>query len=86
MYHYTLDKHYSPATFMKGCSLLEQLEGIAVSGDLLTDHLDGSMIQVYAIDGKQIRIEADFMVDAVWVDSEIPLAHLFPWASLSYET
>lgn len=72
-YTYNIEKEYNRNTFSKVVlSLLEKIKNIEVS-EYIEDPLDGNQIQGITTTEGKIKVINDFMVGAVWVESEINL-------------
>ena len=75
-YDYTIYPDNSPSEFKKTCKKIESnLTGLSKK-KLLVD-VDGSTIQTYSKDDKDIDVFDDYDVGAVFVKSEINLDGLF---------
>lgn len=77
MYEYTINQNYSVTAFKNACSRIEKLFPHCEKERLYVDILDDDMIQIYHKDGKLIKVVNDFLVDAVYVESEVSLNRLF---------
>ena len=72
MYTYNIMKQADEKIFYNICKRIEA--GIEnVEKKQLLEDVDGTLIQLYDIGGKEIKVVNDIEVDAVYVDSEIPL-------------
>ena len=72
MYTYNIMKQADEKIFYNICKRIEA--GIKnVEKKQLLEDVDGTLIQLYDIGGKEIKVVNDIEVDAVYVDSEIPL-------------
>lgn len=72
LHSYTTSLEANNDVFKKTCSAIERnITGIK-KDELLTD-VDGSAIQKYKVGSKEIVVQNDFEVDAVYVDSDIDL-------------
>ncbi len=72
MFDYTIYKENSSEVFKKTCGEIERLFPDAEKNKMLVD-VDGSTIQTYTQDGKDIDVYDDYEVGAVYVKSEIQL-------------
>lgn len=70
-YSYTTSLTANNNAFKETCLAIEKIEGIK-KGDLITD-VDGSTIQKYRVGTKEIVVQNDLEVDAVYVDADIDL-------------
>ena len=77
MYSYTLANQIDSAVFFDACDTIEKIEGVRKDGTKLVD-VDGSLIQKYKSGNNGIKVFCDCLVDAVYVDSDIDLDHVFP--------
>ena len=75
-FDYTIFKDNSQSEFKKACKLIERSFHDAKKNKLLID-VDGSTIQTYTKDGKDIDVYDDYDVGAVFVKSEIDLDNIF---------
>ena len=76
MFDYTILPDNSPKKFKEACKLIEMAYLNAIKKKFLID-VDGSTIQTYTIDDKDIDVFDDYDVGAVYVRSEIDLSELF---------
>ena len=72
MFDYNIYPDNSPEKFKKVCKLIESQLPQAKKSKLLID-VDGSTIQTYTIDGKDIDVYDDYDIGAVFVKSEVEL-------------
>lgn len=72
-FDYTVWKDNSPQEFKRACSAIELVFPDADKEKLLVD-VDGSTIQVYALNGKKAIVYDDYDVGAVYVKSEFDLS------------
>ena len=75
-YDYTIFPDNSPNEFKKACSKIESAFPNFKKNKLLID-VDGSTIQTYTKDNKDIDVYDDYDVGAVFVKSEINLDKIF---------
>lgn len=75
MLEYNICTQADEDVFTKQCSALEKIPNIQ-KGDLLSD-VDGSQVQLYALDGKNISVHNSYYVNAVFIKSEIELEQYF---------
>lgn len=71
-YDYNIFPDNNPEKFKETCQEIQSKYPQAVKKDLLVD-VDGSTIQVFVIDGKEIAVYDDYDIGAVFVKSEIEL-------------
>ncbi|MGN0682458.1 MAG: hypothetical protein ACI4JY_02170 [Oscillospiraceae bacterium] len=76
MFDYTVSPNNSPEQFRHACGIIEQAYPQATKRQLLVD-VDGTTIQTYTKDGKDIDVFDDYDVGAVFVKSDIDLSRLF---------
>lgn len=72
MFDYNIHTENSVKIFKSTCSKIEKQFPMATKQKLLVD-VDGSTIQTYTLDGKDIDVYDDYEVGAVFVKSEIEL-------------
>ena len=72
MFDYTVYQNNSVDEFKKTCNKIKEAFPNATEQKLLID-VDGSTIQTFTQDGKDIDIYDDYEVGAVYVKSEIEL-------------
>ena len=72
MFDYTVCKNNSTDEFKKACKKIKEAFPNATVQKLLID-VDGSIIQTFTQDGKDIDVYNDYEVGAVYVKSEIEL-------------
>lgn len=75
MYSYTIAKEVDDVAFKKTCKAIETSGLNFVKSNLLED-VDGTLIQVYKMDGKEIKVMNDYEIDAMYVDSDISLDNI----------
>lgn len=73
VFSYTTCLEPSNAEFKKACMQIESYIAYTQKEKLLID-VDGSLIQIYYVGDKSIKIYNDYWVSAVYVDSEIDLS------------
>lgn len=76
MFDFTIHPDNNPTEFKQACSKIETLFPKAIKSKLLVD-VDGSTIQTYLQDGKEIKVYDDYDIGAVFVRSEIDLSEIF---------
>ena len=76
MFSYNIAIVADNAAFKRACAQIEAKMSSLKKADLLID-VDGSLIQVYYTKGGEIVVQNDYLVDAVYVDSEVDLTHIF---------
>lgn len=72
MYDYNISSTNSKAKFRQACELIEKEYPTCIKNEPLLD-VDGSMIQTYTINDKDIDVHNDYEIGAVYVKSEIKL-------------
>ena len=72
MFDYTVYQNNSTDEFKKACNKIKEAFPNATIQKLLVD-VDGSTIQTFTQDGKDIDVYDDYEVGAVYVKSEIEL-------------
>lgn len=76
MDEYTICKEANNKEFEAACNKIEKIfPNIEVVSDLMD--VDGSQIKTFRKDGKTIKVYNDYEVDAVFIDSEIDISHIF---------
>ena len=75
-YDYTIRKNNSPKSFKMACAAIENKYPELKKDDLLVD-VDGSTIQIYGEEPKEVIVYDDYDVGAVFVKSDIDLSELF---------
>ena len=75
-YDYTIFQDNSSAHFKQACIEIEKAFPKAKKEKLLVD-VDGSTIQIFSENGKNIRVYDDYDVGAVFVKSDINLNLIF---------
>ncbi|MGN1085398.1 MAG: hypothetical protein ACI4Q5_00040 [Porcipelethomonas sp.] len=76
-YDYTIYPENNPKIFKQICAEIEKAFPNALKKKLLID-VDGSTIQTFTENGKDIDVYDDYDVGAVFVKSEINLDWVFP--------
>lgn len=76
MFDYNIFPDNSPSEFRKTCERIEQAFPKATKKALLTD-VDGTTIQTYTYNGKDIDVYDDYDIGAVFIKSEIALNLIF---------
>ncbi len=76
MFEYTVYRDNSAKEFKRACAVIEQHYPDAKKGELLID-VDGSVVQTYTHQEKDIDIYDDYDIGIVYVKSEIDLSHIF---------
>ncbi len=75
-FDYNINTEASKEIFDKTCKKIEKKYSNIKKENLLAD-VDGSLCQVYFLDGKEIRVQNDYLVGALYVESDIDLGDLF---------
>lgn len=76
MFDYTLFNENNPDKFKAACEKVSKAFPNAKKHGLLID-VDGTTIQTFTVDGKDIDIYDDYDVGAVFVKSQVNLDYLF---------
>lgn len=76
MFEYTVFKEADNIKFKEACNKIENSIHDLIADKLLID-VDGSLIQRYSSPGGDIKVYNDYEIDAVYIDSEIDLKHIF---------
>lgn len=76
MFDFTVNKNNSPQDFKYACLRIERFFPDLIKKQLLVD-VDGSTIQTYLKDGKDIDVFDDYDVGAVYVKSEVDISVAF---------
>ena len=76
MFDYNIFPNNSSAEFKKACAVIERAYPDAIKKKLLVD-VDGTTIQTYSFNGKDIDVYDDYDIGAVFVKSEINLNTIF---------
>lgn len=76
LFDYTICRENSPIKFKSVCQNIERFFPSATKKRLLVD-VDGSTIQTYTENGKDIDVFDDYDIGAVYIKSEVDLSHLF---------
>lgn len=75
-YDYTICTEPDEDIFKRQCAALEKHIPLLKKEPLMTD-VDNTKIQIYFKDGKKIKVKNDYMVGAVYIQSEIELTQFF---------
>lgn len=75
MFDYNIHPDNSPKIFKQTCAIIEAAIPEAIKRKLLVD-VDGSTIQTFTKDGKDIDVYDDYDIGAVFVKSEIDLSDI----------
>lgn len=81
-FDYTIWKDNSPEQFKKACASIERAFPDVDKEKLLVD-VDGSTVQVYALDGKEAVVFDDYDVGAVFAKSDFDLSAAFTQQNIS---
>lgn len=76
MFDYNVFSENSSSEFKKACAIIERTYPDAIKKRLLVD-VDGTTIQTYSYNGKNIDVYDDYDIGAVFVKSEINLNSIF---------
>ena len=75
-FDYTINPENSPVKFKEACKKIDVNFPEFVKEQLLVD-VDGSTIQLYVHENKNVAVYDDYDVGAVYVQSEIDLGNIF---------
>lgn len=75
MYSYNISKKADQKAFNRACSLVESIYKDLIKGILIED-VDGTQIQIYALQAGEIKVFNDYEVDAVYIDSDVELGNI----------
>ena len=76
MFSYNICTQADDTIFIKQCTALEK-NIPEIQKETLFQDVDGSQIQIYKLNGKQIKVCNSYYVDAVFIDSEVELEGFF---------
>ena len=76
MFTYAISPDTDNKIFLESCVKIEANIKTSTKEDILID-VDGSLIQIYVVEGKKIKLHNDFLVGAVYIKSEIDLSNIF---------
>lgn len=76
MFNYTVAKEADNKAFFNACAKIEKELKPLKKENVLAD-VDGTLIQVYYAENKEIKVFNDYEVDAVYIESEKELSKLF---------
>lgn len=74
MFRYVIHTNNSPIIFKETCKRVKEMFPEAIEQKLLVD-VDGSTIQTFTQNGKDIDIIDDYDIGVVFVQSEIEIKH-----------
>lgn len=83
VYDYTIHNEASNSAFKNACIKIEQYCPNCKKERLLID-VDGSLLQKYSLGEDVIHVQNDYYVDAVYVQSDIPLDELFGTSAIVF--
>ena len=72
MYSYTISNEANQKLFEQTCNKLEELYPEITFVKQIVD-VDGSVVSVYSLDGREVVVENDYEIYAVYIDSQIEL-------------
>ena len=72
MFTYNISKVADNKAFKKACSAIEDKVKNFKKEKLLVD-VDGTLIQIYTVPDGRIKVVNDYLVDAVYADSDVDL-------------
>lgn len=75
-FDYNICNQADEEIFNKQCKALEKHIPNLVKSDMLTD-VDGSKIQRYELNGKKIIVYNHFVIDAVFIKSDVDIEQYF---------
>ena len=77
MFGYTISIETNENKFYEICKTLEtKLNMTNQNKEKMLEDVDGTIIQIYWVLGKKIKVVNDYEVDAVYIDSEIDLSKI----------
>lgn len=76
MFDYTVSPNNSPEIFKRACTKVEKTYPNALKHKMLVD-VDGTTIQMFTENDKNILVYDDYDVGAVFIKSEIDLTDIF---------
>lgn len=76
VFSYNVSKNANKEIFDNACLLIEKTLELFEKNRILED-VDGSQIQIYNTSNGKVKVLNDYEVDAVYVDSEVNLNHIF---------
>ncbi len=76
MYEYLISRQNSPELFKRACDILRNKFPYAKKHKLLVD-VDGSTIQTFTVNGKDIDVFDAYDYGTVFIKSEIDLGEMF---------
>ena len=76
-YEYNILDEYSRDSFFDAVNLIKRRFDSVAETEYIEEPLDGSQIQLFKTLLGEIRVINDFMVGAVWIESETNLDNLF---------
>lgn len=76
MFEYNIYAENSVEKFKEACVRIETAFPQAIKKKLLVD-VDGSLIQIFILEEKEIIVYDDYDIGAVFVESEVDLSNLF---------
>lgn len=74
MFDYNISSTADNLIFLKTCKDIEDNFNLEHKPPVVD--VDGSAVQVYQVNGKEIRVDIDILIDAVFVVSDIDLSHI----------
>ena len=76
MFHYSICNIADESVFQRQCKAIEEHVPRITKEEMLND-VDGSLTQMYSVDGKVISVNNSKYNDSVYVDSEIEQKQYF---------
>lgn len=76
-YSYNISREFDTESFWQVVNKLDAILPDDTQQEFIEDFLDGSLLKIYRIDGHAIRVDCDWDIGAVFIDSEINLDAIF---------
>lgn len=76
-YSYNIAREFDTEAFWWVVTKLDEILPDNTEQEFIEDFLDGSLLKIYRIDDRVIRVDCDWDIGAVFIDSEINLDAIF---------
>ena len=76
-YSYNIAREFDTEAFWRVVTKLDEILPDNTEQKFIEDFLDGSLLKIYRIEGRVIRVDCDWDIGAVFIDSEINLDAVF---------
>ena len=76
-YSYNISPEFDVDSFWKVVNKVDSILLDNAKQEFIEDFLDGSLFKIYCLDGRTIRVNCDWDIGAVFIDSEINLDAVF---------